>query len=85
LKLVDWSPVLFMCFSVRKGDKGVDLLASLCNKYDTSEEVLRKSMETTNNLIANILKKKPHSASEYKNENLVNINPGVFEMFPSRL
>ena len=42
-------------------------------------------METTNNLIANILKKKPHSASEYKNENLVNINPGVFEMFPSRL
>lgn len=75
-------PVCFRNFSfndsqwfVRKGDKGVDLLASLCNKYDTSEEVLRKSMETTNNLIANILKKKPHSASEYKNENLVNINP----------
>ncbi|KAG6791145.1 hypothetical protein POTOM_000257 [Populus tomentosa] len=75
-------PVRFRNFSfndsqwfVRKGDKGVDLLASLCNKYDTSEEVLRKSMETTNNLIANILKKKPHSASEYKNENLVNINP----------
>ncbi|KAJ6713937.1 hypothetical protein OIU85_025548 [Salix viminalis] len=75
-------PVRFRNFSfndsqwfVRKGDKGVDLLASLCNKYDTSEEVLRKSMETTNNLISNILKKKPHPASEYKNENLVNINP----------
>ncbi|EEF32393.1 retinoblastoma-related protein isoform X2 [Ricinus communis] len=59
---------------VKKGDKGVDLLASLCNKYDTSEDELRKTMEKTNNLIADILKKKPHMASEYKNENLDNIN-----------
>ena len=70
-----------MCDSVRKGDKGVDLLASLCNKYDTSEDELRKTMEKTNNLIADILKKKPHQASEYKNENLENINTGMFENF----
>ncbi|KDP40561.1 hypothetical protein JCGZ_24560 [Jatropha curcas] len=59
---------------VKKGDKGVDLLASLCNKYNTSEDELRKTMEKTNNLIADLLKKKPHLASEYKNENLDNIN-----------
>lgn len=70
-----------MVCSVKKGEKGVDLLASLCNKYDTSEDELRKTMEKTNNLIADILKKKPHSASEYKNENLANINTGVFESF----
>ncbi|XP_050232092.1 retinoblastoma-related protein [Mercurialis annua] len=74
-------PVRFRSFNlndserfVKKGDKGVDLLASLCNKYDTSDDELRKTMEKTNNLIADILKKKPHLASDYKNENLDNIN-----------
>ncbi|KAG8657616.1 hypothetical protein MANES_03G097800v8 [Manihot esculenta] len=60
---------------VKKGDKGVDLLASLCNKYDTSEDELRKTMEKTNDIIADILKKRPCLASECKNENLDNINP----------
>ncbi|KAJ4720414.1 Retinoblastoma-related protein [Melia azedarach] len=59
---------------VKKGDKGVDLVASLCNNYDTSEDDLRKSMEKTNNIIANILKKKPLLASECKTENLENID-----------
>ncbi|KAG8635546.1 retinoblastoma-related protein isoform X2 [Manihot esculenta] len=59
---------------VKKDDKGVDLLASLCNKYDASEDELRKIMEKTNNLIADILKKTPCLASECKNENLDNIN-----------
>ncbi|KAJ9168631.1 hypothetical protein P3X46_020131 [Hevea brasiliensis] len=59
---------------VKKDDKGVDLLASLCNKYETSEDELRKTMEKTNNLIADILKKKPCLASEFKTENLDYIN-----------
>ncbi|XP_021888375.1 retinoblastoma-related protein [Carica papaya] len=62
------------CF-VKKGDKGVDLLASLCNIYDTSEEELRKTMEKANDLIASLLKKKPCSASECQTENLENIDP----------
>lgn len=75
-------PVRFRNFSiddspwfVKKDDKGVDLLASLCNKYDTSEDELRKTMAKTNSLVADILKKEPHSASEYKNDNLANVNP----------
>lgn len=64
--------------SVKKENKGVDLLASLCNIYDTSEEELKKRMEEANSLIAEILKKKPCSASECKSENLENINPGSF-------
>ncbi|KAF2302920.1 hypothetical protein GH714_011041 [Hevea brasiliensis] len=60
--------------TVKKDDKGVDLLASLCNKYETSEDELRKTMEKTNNLIADILKKKPCLASEFKTENLDYIN-----------
>ncbi|XP_065867639.1 retinoblastoma-related protein [Euphorbia lathyris] len=59
---------------VKKVDKGVDLLASLCNQYDISEDDLRKILEKTNNLIVDILKKKPHLASECKNKNLENIN-----------
>ncbi|KAB2033437.1 hypothetical protein ES319_D04G017800v1 [Gossypium barbadense] len=59
---------------VKKGDKGVDLLASLCNMYDASEDDLRKTMETANKLIEDILKKKPCPAAECKTETLENID-----------
>ncbi|RXH97102.1 hypothetical protein DVH24_035770 [Malus domestica] len=65
-------PVRFRKFSIhdstrfaRKGNKGVDLLACLCNTYETSEDELRKTMEMANSLIAEILKKKPVSAYVY--------------------
>lgn len=56
----------------------MDLLASLCNIYSTSEDELKKTMETTNFLIADILKKQPRLASERKSETLEHINPGSF-------
>ncbi|XP_042501717.1 retinoblastoma-related protein [Macadamia integrifolia] len=59
---------------VRKGNKGVDLLASLCNIYDTSEDELRRTMDKANNLIVDILKKTPRMASECRSENLANID-----------
>nr|QYW07156.1 retinoblastoma-related protein 1 [Dimocarpus longan] len=59
---------------VKKGDKGVDLVASLYKLYDTSEDDLRQTMEKTNNLIADILKIEPHFASECKSDNLENID-----------
>lgn len=55
---------------VKKSSKGVDLLASLCNIYNTSEDELRKTMEQANNLVADILKKTPCLASECETENL---------------
>lgn len=55
---------------VKKSGKGVDLLASLCNIYNTSEDELRKTMEQANNLVADILKKTPCLASECETENL---------------
>lgn len=55
---------------VKKSSKGVDLLASLCNIYNTSEDELRKTMEQANKLVADILKKTPCLASEYETENL---------------
>ncbi|CAL5418657.1 unnamed protein product [Camellia sinensis] len=58
---------------VMKGSKGVDLLASLCNIYETSEDELRKTMEKANDLIEDILKKNQRSASECRSENLENI------------
>ncbi|KAI3734061.1 hypothetical protein L6452_13522 [Arctium lappa] len=70
-------PARFRNFSLNdssrfvKEDKGVDLLASLCNMYETSEEELRKTMAKTNNVVAEILKKKP---SECPNGNLDNID-----------
>ncbi|CAK9178793.1 unnamed protein product [Ilex paraguariensis] len=55
---------------VKKSDKGVDLLASLCHIYETSEDDLRTTMEKANDLIAYILEKKPCFASECRTENL---------------
>lgn len=63
--------------TVKKGDKGVDLIASLCKMYETSEDELRKTMEKTNKLIEGILKKTPCLASEVKIENLDNISTGT--------
>ncbi|PIA41331.1 hypothetical protein AQUCO_02200027v1 [Aquilegia coerulea] len=59
---------------VRNGSKGVELLASLCNAYETSEDVLRETLKNTNKVIVNILKKKECFASECKAETLDHIN-----------
>ncbi|OVA17341.1 Retinoblastoma-associated protein [Macleaya cordata] len=59
---------------VRRGDKGVDLLGSLCDMYDTSEDELRKTIDKANNLIIKILKKKPRLASDCRTKNLDNID-----------
>ncbi|KAJ6850470.1 retinoblastoma-related protein isoform X1 [Iris pallida] len=70
-------PVQFRTFKIQdsklltvKSDKGIDLLASLCNIYQTSEDELRSTMEKVINLIVDILKKKPCPASECKRESL---------------
>ncbi|KMS99651.1 hypothetical protein BVRB_1g022190 [Beta vulgaris subsp. vulgaris] len=54
----------------KKSDRGVNLLASLCQKYDTSEDEVKKMMEKANDLILDILKKMPCAASKCKTENL---------------
>lgn len=56
----------------------MDIIASLCNIYDTSEDDVRETMEKANNLIADILKKKPSLASECETATLENIDKGSF-------
>lgn len=69
--------VLFAHFdAVMKGDK-IDLVASLSNIYNTSEDELKKTLEKTNHLITEILKLKPCSASELKPKNLEDIDTGL--------
>nr|AFJ64575.1 retinoblastoma-related protein [Brassica juncea] len=70
---------------VKKGDKDVDLVASLCKIYDASEDELRKIMDKANNLIETILKKKPSSASACKTDKLDNISPDVLTYFEDLL
>ncbi|KAL0900306.1 hypothetical protein Bca101_084267 [Brassica carinata] len=70
---------------VKKGDKDVDLIASLCKIYDASEDELRKTMDKANNLIETILKKKPSSASTCKVDKLDNINPDGLTYFEDLL
>ncbi|CAN8259637.1 unnamed protein product [Cochlearia groenlandica] len=60
---------------VKKGDKDVDLVASLCKTYDASEDELRRILDKANNLIETILKKKPSSASKCQTDKLNNIDP----------
>lgn len=58
----------------------MDIIASLCNIYDTSEDDVRETMEKANNLIADILKKKPSLASECETATLENIDKGSFRL-----
>ncbi|CAH8359941.1 unnamed protein product [Eruca vesicaria subsp. sativa] len=69
---------------VKKDDKDVDLIASLCKIYDASEDELRKIMDKANNLIETILKK-PSSASTCKIDKLDNINPDGLTYFEDLL
>lgn len=66
---------------VRKGSKGVELLASLCNIYDTSEDDLQRTLEKANDVIMNILNKKPRLAAECKAESLDNIDTNELMYF----
>ncbi|KAI4339113.1 hypothetical protein MLD38_024085 [Melastoma candidum] len=59
---------------VRRSDRGVDLIASLCKIYETSEDEVKKTLEAANNLISVILKKKPSFASGCKPENLQDVD-----------
>lgn len=54
----------------------MDLIASLCKSYETSEDDLKKTLEKANKLITDIMKKQPHPASECRSENLDNIDRG---------
>lgn len=66
-----------MLISEKKSDRGVNLLASLCQKYDTSEDEVKKMMEKANDLILDILKKMPCAASKCKTENLDHFDSGL--------
>ncbi|XP_035817124.1 retinoblastoma-related protein 3 isoform X2 [Zea mays] len=62
----------------KKSDRGVSLIASLCEKHHTSEDELSKALEKTNTLIMDILKKKPCPAtSACQQDNLSFIDPGL--------
>nr|O82677.1 RecName: Full=Retinoblastoma-related protein [Oxybasis rubra]CAA09736.1 retinoblastoma-related protein [Oxybasis rubra] len=69
----------------KKIDRGVNLVASLCQKYDTSEDEVKHMMEKANELILEILKKNPCSASLCKTENLENIDPDDLTYFEDLL
>ncbi|KAL2894820.1 Retinoblastoma-related protein [Bienertia sinuspersici] len=69
----------------KKTDQGVNLVASLCQKYDTSEDEVKKMMEKANDLIKDILKRKACSASQCKTENLENIDPDDLTYFEDLL
>ncbi|KAF8075685.1 hypothetical protein N665_1072s0013 [Sinapis alba] len=70
---------------VKKDGKDVNLIASLCKIYDTSEDELRAIMDKTNNLIETILKKKPSSASACSTDKLDNIDPDGLTYFEDLL
>lgn len=54
----------------------MDLIASLCKMFETSEDELRKTMDKTNEVIESILKIKPCLASECKID-LYDISTGI--------
>ena len=46
---------LFVCLnSVKQTEKGVDLIASLCHNYHTSEECLKEMMDKSHKAIEDV-------------------------------
>ncbi|EES14166.1 hypothetical protein BDA96_07G199700 [Sorghum bicolor] len=69
-------------YFAKKSDRGVSLIASLCEKYHTSEDELSKALEKTNTLIMDVLKKKPCPAtSACQQDNLSFIDPEGLTVF----
>ncbi|XP_066351614.1 retinoblastoma-related protein 3 [Miscanthus floridulus] len=73
-------------YFAKKSDRGVSLIASLCEKYHTSEDELSKALEKTNTLIMDILKNKPCPAtSACQQDNLSFIDPEGLTVFKDLL
>ncbi|KAI0511454.1 hypothetical protein KFK09_012084 [Dendrobium nobile] len=85
-------PIKFRNFNVtnsrlfgKKTEKGVDLLASLCDIYHTSEDELKITLDKTNKLIVDILNKNPCPALECKTQNLDCFNTDGLTFFEGLL
>ncbi|AQK57623.1 retinoblastoma-related protein 2 [Zea mays] len=59
---------------IKQTEKGVDLIASLCHNYHTSEECLKEMMDKSHKAIEEVFSMKALSASECKTENLDKID-----------
>ena len=57
--------------------RGVDLLASLCHNYHTSEDRLKEMMVKFHKAMEEFFSKKAVRASECKTETLVKIDTGM--------
>jgi uncharacterized CHY-type Zn-finger protein len=64
-------------FTVKRSEKKVDLLASLCNTYHTFEDCLRGMMEKAYKIISETLNRKPILASDCKTDLMNDINTGI--------
>ncbi|KAL6654159.1 hypothetical protein ACP70R_007624 [Stipagrostis hirtigluma subsp. patula] len=69
-------PAKFRSFTieVKETEKGVDLIASLCHNYHTSEDRLREMMAKSRKAIEDLFSKKALSASECTTDNLDKID-----------
>ncbi|GJN25460.1 hypothetical protein PR202_gb13289 [Eleusine coracana subsp. coracana] len=72
-------PAKFRSFTieVKQTEKGVDLLASLCHNYHTSEDCLKEMMSKTHKAIEDFFSIKALSALEFKTENLDKLDTGM--------
>ncbi|TVU04841.1 hypothetical protein EJB05_47978 [Eragrostis curvula] len=72
------------CFG-KKSVKRVNLITSLSEKFQTSEDETSKELEKANTLIMDILKMKPRSASECQLDNLSFVDPEGLIVFEDLL
>lgn len=63
--------------SVKQTQKGVNIIASLCHNYHTSEEHLKEMMDKFHKAIEDVFSTKALSASDCKTENLDKIDTGM--------
>ncbi|XP_072980784.1 retinoblastoma-related protein-like [Typha angustifolia] len=70
---------------VKRSEKGIDVVASLCHTHHTSEDRLKRIIGKAQNLIVDIMNKKPFPASECNAENLDQINTDGLTYFKDLL
>ncbi|KAG8089914.1 hypothetical protein GUJ93_ZPchr0011g27799 [Zizania palustris] len=66
---------------IKQTEKGVDLLASLCHNYHTSEDRLKEMMEKSYKVIEEFFSRKALSASDCKTSNLDKIDTDALMYF----
>jgi retinoblastoma-like protein 1 len=69
--------MVMLWFSAGRGPNGTNIVGSLCQLYEASEEDVQKMMDKANDMIGRVLKISPASLPLNDSEQLADIDTGT--------